>query len=72
MIIEKSLEEMLMDAIGAGRVRGVQFKRGWSDNNATFEDLCRVVEDRLTAALRVARDRAYQVALEEFREARRR
>ncbi len=54
MKVEISLAELLMNSIAAGRVRGVQFKRGWSDEQATFDDLKAVVGARLDGARRVA------------------
>jgi len=47
MQIELSLEEMLINAISSGRVAGVQFKRGWSDESATFASLRAVIDRRI-------------------------
>lgn len=54
MQVEMSLEELLINAIAQGRVPGVQFKRGWSDDKATFDGLRAVIGDRLDNARRVA------------------
>lgn len=54
MQVEVSLAEMLINAIAHGRVRGVQFKRGWSDEKATFDDLNAVIQRRLDGARSVA------------------
>ena len=56
MRVEMSLAEVLINAITHGRVRGVQFKRGWSDDKATFDDLQKVIGGRLDDALQVARE----------------
>lgn len=45
---------MLLNAISAGRIRGVQFKRGWSKEQETFEDLNKVIVNRIDGALQVA------------------
>jgi hypothetical protein len=54
MQVEMSLAELLINAITHGRVPGVQFKRGWSDEKATFEGLNVVIGTRLDGARRVA------------------
>lgn len=54
MQVEISLAESLINAIANGRVRGVQFKRGWGDESATFDDLNAVIAQRLDGARRVA------------------
>ena len=71
MQVEMSLAELLINAIGQGRVRGVQFKRSWSDAHATWEDINKVIESRLDNALSVAREAGYRKAYEEYQEARR-
>jgi len=58
MQVEMSLAELLMNAIGAGHVHGVQFKRGASDDRKTFEDLQRVISKRLDGARTVAVEEA--------------
>lgn len=50
MRVEMSLGEMLINAIAHGKIPGVQFKRGWSDDRATFEGLKVVIANRLDAA----------------------
>ena len=54
MQVELSLEEMLINAISSGRVAGVQFKRGWSDESATFASLRAVIDRRIESARQVA------------------
>lgn len=54
MQVEMSLAELLMNAVGAGHVRGLRFKKGWSDEHATFEDLNRVISGKLENARSVA------------------
>lgn len=58
MQVEVSLAEMLINAIGAGRIPGVQFKRGCQDIKATFDALNAVIGCRLDSALQVARQEA--------------
>jgi len=62
--VEVSLAEMLINAIAHGRIPGVQFKRGWSDDRATFEGLRAVIGSRLDGALRIARNNAMRQARE--------
>lgn len=54
MQVEMSLAELLINAIAAGRVHGVQFKRGHAADRKTFDDLRNVIGDRLDGARRVA------------------
>jgi hypothetical protein len=64
--VESSLAEMIMNAIAAGRVWGVQFMRKHGkdpgDERRTFEDLNRVIEKRLDSALSVARENGQRAA----------
>lgn len=53
-----ALAELLINAIAHGSIRGVQFKRGWSKERETFEDLNRVISNRLDGARRVAVEQA--------------
>ena len=62
MQVEMGLAELLINAIVHGRVPGVQFKRGWSDDRATFEGLKKVIENRLDGARRVAIEDALRQA----------
>lgn len=62
MQVELSLAELLINAIAHGRVPGVQFKRGWSDERATFTGLQAVIGDRLDGARRVAIEQALEEA----------
>jgi hypothetical protein len=66
MQVEMSLAELLMNAIANGRVRGVQFKRGWSKETETFEDLNVVIADRINNALSVAREAGHRRVREEW------
>lgn len=54
MQVEMSLAELLINAIAHGKVPGVQFKRGWSDDRAAFDGLKAVIGSRLDGARRVA------------------
>ncbi|MBX3215228.1 MAG: hypothetical protein KF850_24545 [Labilithrix sp.] len=65
MQVDISLAELLMNAIGNGRVPGIQFRRGWSDDRATFEGLKKVIDDRLDGARRVAVEEALRRARDE-------
>lgn len=58
MQVEMSLAEMLINAIAYGKVPGVQFKRGWSDDRATFDGLKAVIGSRLDGARSVAVEEA--------------
>src|SRR5262245_1011521 len=64
MEVEMSLGELLINAIANGRIPGVQFKRGWSDERATSAGLAAVIESRLEGARRVA----IQEALRQLRD----
>lgn len=65
MQVEMSLAELLINAISQGRVPGVQFKRGWSNDKATFDGLNEVIKDRLDGARRVAVQEALHKARDE-------
>jgi len=65
MQVEMSLAELLLNAIGNGRVPGMQFKRGWTDDRATFAGLNAVIADRLDGARRVAIESALRRAHDE-------
>jgi acylphosphatase len=65
MQVEMSLAELLMNAIGNGRVPGIQFRRGWANERATFEGLKGVIKDRLDGARRVAVEEALRRAHDE-------
>ena len=58
MLVESSLAEMLLNAISQGRIPGVQFKRGWSDERKTFDALNAVIGKLLDGATAVAREQA--------------
>lgn len=49
-----SLAELIINAVAAGRVPGLQFKRGWSNDRETWKGLQVVIGDRLDGARRVA------------------
>lgn len=58
MQVEMSLEELLINAIAHDRIPGVQFKRGWDNDGATFDGLRAVIQKRLDGAAAVARESA--------------
>lgn len=61
-----SLAELLINAVAQGRVRGMQFKRNWTGpDKDTFDDLNKVIEDRLNGARRVAVQEALHKVQEE-------
>ncbi len=64
MRVECSLAEMLINAIAGGHVHGVQFSRKHGkdpgDERRTFEDLNKVIANRIDSALEVARENGYQ------------
>jgi hypothetical protein len=64
MRVERSLAEMLMNAIASNRVWGVQFSRKHGkdpgDERRTFEDLNKVIAKRIDSALEVARESGHQ------------
>ena len=64
MEVEMSLAEMLINAIAGGLVPGVQFKRGWSSDKATFDGLNKVIASRLDSARRIAISDAMRAATE--------
>lgn len=67
MQVEMSLAELLINAIAHGKVPGVQFKRGWGDDKATFAGLQAVIGDRLDGARRVAVREAFRELYESSR-----
>lgn len=64
MHVEMSLAEMLINAIAHGKIPGVQFKRGWSNDKATFDGLNHVIKGRLGDALKIAREQGIAEAAE--------
>lgn len=69
MQVEMSLAELLINAITNGRVHGVQFKRSHGeragDTKQTFDDLNKIIENRLEGARRVAIEQALRKLQEE-------
>lgn len=63
MLVESSLAEMLLNAIGQDRIWRVQFSRKHGsdpgDERRTFEDLNKVIERRIEGACTVARERGF-------------
>jgi len=55
VIVETSLAETLINAIAHGRIRGVQLKRGWSDERATAEDLNKAIDGKFDGIRAVVR-----------------
>lgn len=65
MQVEVTLAELIIDAIGQGKIRGVQFSRKAVTTEEIFDDLQRVISNRLENARSVAIEQALERAYHE-------